>query len=396
MTNVIDPMLFKASDAQKIFQPVNSRTARRAGSADPLLFRPFWLRGLKVRNRLWVSPMCQYQSVAASGPGEGMPSDWHVQHLGGLGRGGAGLVMVESTAIRPEGRITPRCLGLYNDEQEEAFVERIVPQVHMHGAKIGIQLAHAGRKASSYPLIPGQPLGLVPPHEGGWETVGPSPKAFPGLSVPRELTVSEIDEIVEAFIDSAQRAVRAGFDVVEVHAAHGYLLHEFLSPLSNERSDEYGGSLENRARFVRRVVQGIREMDAGLPIVVRVSGDEWTEGGFGPEETTILAKWLAEDGADMIDCSTGGNVGDVPIPVGPSYQVHVAEAVREAGLPVGTVGLITEAAEAESILVTGQADVISIGRPLLANPHLPLWWAERLRAKNIVDLVPGPYCQARF
>src|SRR5699024_10072400 len=272
MTNVIDPMLFKASDAEKIFQPVNSRTTRRTGSADPLLFRPLWLRGLKVRNRLWVSPMCQYQSVAANGRGEGVPSDWHVQHLGGLGRGGAGLVMVESTAIRPEGRITPKCLGLYNDEQEEAFAERIVPQVHMHGAKIGIQLAHAGRKASSYPLIPGQPLGLVPPHEGGWETVGPSPKAFPGLSVPRELTVSEIDEIVEAFIAGARRAMRAGFDVVEVHAAHGYLLHEFLSPLSNERSDNYGGSLENRARLVRRVVRGIREMDAGLPIVVRVSG----------------------------------------------------------------------------------------------------------------------------
>lgn len=361
-----------------------------------MLFRPFPLRGIEVRNRLWVAPMCQYQSVAADGPGEGVPSDWHVQHLGGLGRGGAGLVMVEATAVVPEGRITPRCLGLYNDEQEQAFAQRIVPQVHMHGAKIGMQLAHAGRKASTYPLLPGLPIGFVPLDEGGWQTVAPSAVSFPGLPEPHAVTIDEIDEIVEAFVDGARRAVRAGFDVVEVHAAHGYLLHEFLSPLSNHREDEYGGSLENRARFVRRVVQGIRAAAPELPLLVRISGDEWVAGGFDIEESTQLARWLADDGADLIDCSTGGNVADAPIRVGPSYQVHVAKGVREAGLPVGAVGLITEATEAEAILVTGLADVISVGRPLLANPHLPLAWAERLRAKNISDFVPGPYCLARF
>lgn len=396
MSETIDPMLFGASDGQKTFIPINSRTSRRSGSADPVLFRPFVLRGLEVRNRLWVAPMCQYQSVAESGLGEGAASEWHTLHLGSMSRGGAGLVMVEATAVVPEGRITPRCLGIYNDEQEEAFARRVVPQVHAHGAKIGLQLAHAGRKASAYPLLPGQPLGLISREEGGWETVGPSAIAFPGLSLPRALTVAEIDDIVEAFVSGAQRAARAGFDVVEVHAAHGYLLHEFLSPLSNQREDEYGGSLENRARFVRRVVQAIRQAEPDLPMIVRVSGDEWVGGGFDPASTTQLAKWLAEDGTDMIDCSTGGNVGDAPIRIGPSYQVHVASTVRAAGLPVGTVGLITEAAEAESILVTGQADIISIGRPLLANPHLPIVWAERLRAKNVADLIPGPYCLARF
>lgn len=396
MSEPIDPMMFHASDREKTFVPVNSRTTRKTGSAEPLLFRPFRLRNLEVRNRLWVAPMCQYQSVAAAGPGEGVPSDWHVQHLGGLGRGGAGLVMVEATAVVPEGRITPRCLGIYDDEQERVFAERIVPQVHLHGARIGLQLAHAGRKASTYPLLPGLPIGYVPQGDGGWETVAPSAVAFPGLPVPHALTVDEIDEVVDAFVQGAVRAVRAGFDVVEVHAAHGYLLHEFLSPLSNQRDDEYGGSLENRARFVRRVVRGIREVAPELPMIVRISGDEWVEGGFGVEESTQLACWLAEDGADLIDCSTGGNVADAPIRVGPSYQVHVAVGVREAGLPVGAVGLITEAAQAEGILVTGQADIISLGRPLLANPHLPLTWAERLRAKNIGDFVPGPYCLARF
>lgn len=396
MSEPIDPMLFHASDREKTFVPVNSRTSRKTGSAEPLLFRPYELRGTEIRNRLWVAPMCQYQSVAANGPGEGVPSDWHVQHLGGMGRGGAGLVMVEATAVVPEGRITPRCLGIYNDEQEKAFAERIVPQVHMHGAKIGLQLAHAGRKASAYPLLPGLPIGYVPLADGGWQTVAPSALAFPGLPEPRALTVPEIDEIVEAFVDGAQRAVRAGFDVVEVHAAHGYLLHEFLSPLSNMREDEYGGSLENRARFTRRVVRGIRQAFPDLPMIVRISGDEWVEGGFGVEESTQLARWLAEDGADLIDCSTGGNIADAPIRVGPSYQVHVAVGVRKAGLPVGAVGLITEAAQAEGILVNGQADVVSLGRPFMANPHLPLTWAEKLRAKNIGDFIPGPYCLARF
>lgn len=363
--------------------------------ADPLLFSPISVRGLKFRNRLWVAPMCQYSALATTGPGEGAPGDWHVQHLGGLGRGGAGLVMVEATGVVPEGRISPRCLGLYTDEQEAAFA-RIVPLVKAHGARIGIQLAHAGRKASTYPSLPGQPTGSVPESEGGWRTVAPSAIPFGGYAVPRELTAAEIEGVVASFTASAHRAVRAGFDLVEVHAAHGYLLHEFLSPLSNQREDAYGGTPENRARLVREVVRAIRAEFPQLPIFVRVSGDERVPGGFGPDDAAQLAAWLADDGADLIDCSSGGNVADAPIQLGPSYQVHVAARVREAGLPVGTVGLITSAEQAEGILVTGQADVISLARPLLANPHLPIVWAHELRAPGAAALVPPQYARARF
>lgn len=362
---------------------------------DPILFTPFTVRGLETRNRIWVAPMCQYSAIAASGPGEGVAGDWHVQHLGGLGRGGAGLVMVEATGVVPEGRISPGCLGLYNDEQEAALA-RIVPQVQAHGARIGIQLGHAGRKASTYRSLPGEPHGSVPPAEGGWQTVAPSAIAFTGLAEPRELSAAEISGVVDAFVASADRAVRAGFDLVEVHAAHGYLLHEFLSPLSNLRDDAYGGSPENRARLVREVVRAIRAAHPALPLAVRLSGDEWVDGGFSPDAAAQLAGWLAEDGADLIDCSSGGNVADAPIPAGPSYQVPVAARVREAGLPVGAVGMILTAEQAESILSTGQADIITLGRPLLANPHLPISWAHRLHAPDAAALIPPQYARARF
>jgi 2,4-dienoyl-CoA reductase-like NADH-dependent reductase (Old Yellow Enzyme family) len=324
-----------------------------------------------------------------------VPGDWHVQHLGGLGRGGAGLVMVEATGVVPEGRISPLCLGLYDDEQEAAFA-RIVPLVQAHGARIGIQLAHAGRKASTYPSLPGQPSGSVPESDGGWQTVAPSALPFGDYATPRELSEAEVEGVVGSFVAAARRAVRAGFDVVEVHAAHGYLLHEFLSPLSNTREDAYGGSSENRARPVREIVRAIRAEFPELPIVVRVSGDEWVPGGFGPDDAAQLAGRLADDGADLIDCSSGGNVTDAPVRVGPSYQVHVAARVREAGLPVGAVGLITSAEQAEGILVTGQADVVSLARPLLANPHLPITWAHELRAPSAAALVPPQYARARF
>ncbi len=363
--------------------------------ADPLLFRPFTLRELEIRNRLWVAPMCQYSAVAPSGPGEGVPSDWHVQHLGGLGRGGAGLVMVEATGVVAEGRITPGCLGLYSDEQEQAFA-RIVPMVQAHGARIGIQLAHAGRKASNYRDLPGEPEGSIPLDAGGWETVAPSAIAFGDYAVPRALTVAEIEETVEAFVDSTRRAVRAGFDVVELHAAHGYLLHSFLSPLSNHRSDAYGGSPENRARLLRQIARAIRAEFAELPLMVRISGDEWVEGGFGPDDAAQLAIWLAEDGVDLIDNSTGGNVPEAPEGVGPSYQVFVAARVRETGMPAGAVGEINSAEQAEGILKTGQADVITLGRPLMGNPHLPIFWAHQLRAKHAHELVPPQYQWARF
>ncbi|MBO1900883.1 NADH:flavin oxidoreductase/NADH oxidase [Leucobacter weissii] len=363
--------------------------------ANPLLFQPYRLRGLEIRNRLWAAPMCQYSAVAESGPGEGVPGDWHVQHLGGLGRGGAGLVMVEATAVVPEGRISPGCLGLYSDEQEAAFA-RIVPLVRAHGARIGIQLAHAGRKASTYRSLPGEPEGSVPEGAGGWQTVAPSAEPFDGLATPRELSVAGIEGVVEAFVAAAERAVRIGFDAVEVHAAHGYLLHEFLSPLSNRRTDGYGGTPENRARLTREVVRGIRAAHPELPIIVRISGDEWVEGGFDRDAAVQLTGWLAEDGADLIDCSSAGNTGRAPIPVGPSYQVPIAARVREAGLPVGAVGLITQPEQAEGILASGQADVISLARPLLADPHLPIAWAHRLRAENAASLVPPQYARARF
>jgi len=359
--------------------------------ADPLLFRPFELRGLELRNRLWAAPMCQY-SVPEE---DGIPRDWHLQHLGGLARGGAALVMVEATAVVPEGRISPRDLGLWRDEQTPAFA-RLAEIVHGHGARIGVQLAHAGRKASTQPALPGFPSGSVPRGRGGWETVAPSAIAFPGLETPRELAGGEIPGIVRAFVAAADRAVAAGFDVVEVHAAHGYLLHQFLSPLSNRRDDAHGGDLAGRARLTREVVRAIRRRHEALPIVVRVSASEWVPGGFEVDEATELADWLAADGADLVDVSSGGNVADARIPVGPSYQVPLAELVRQGELPVGAVGLITSAAQAEGILATGQADVVSLGRALLANPHLPIHWAHELNAAAAEELVPPAYHRARF
>lgn len=362
--------------------------------ADPLLFQPFELRGVTMRNRLWVPPMCQY-SAASTGDQIGVPNDWHLLHLGALARGGAGLVIVEATSVTPEGRISPNDLGLWNDSQEAAFA-RITDLAKSHGAKIGIQLAHAGRKASTYPWKPGAPDGSVPHAEGGWPTVAPSAIAFEGLADPRALTNDEVRELINAFIVSADRAVRAGFDVVEVHAAHGYLLHEFLSPISNLRDDEFGRDAEGRALIVREIVRGIRAHHPSLPIIVRLSGDEWVDGGFDVEAAAQLVAWLKADGADMVDASSAGNTAHPRITIGPSYQVWIADRLRKEGLPVGAVGLITSAAQAESILATGQADVISVGRPLLANPQLPIAWAHELRVRDTSSIVPWQYHRARF
>lgn len=358
--------------------------------ADPLLFRPIRLRDLEIRNRLWVAPMCQYSVTER----DGIPRDWHLQHIGGLARGGAGLVVVEATAVVPEGRISPQDLGIWGEEHVPAFA-RLAEVAHAHGARIGIQLAHAGRKASTHPSLPGAGTGSVAPADGGWETVAPSAIPFPGLATPRALETAEILQLIEDFRAAARRAVTAGFDVLEVHAAHGYLLHEFLSPLSNLRDDEWGGPLAGRARLVREIVRAIRADHPDTPIAVRVSASEWVEGGFEAAEARELAAWLAADGADLIDVSSGGNVADAPIPVGPSYQVPLAAQLR-GPLPVGAVGLITSAPQAEGILATGQADVVSLGRPLLTNPHLPLAWAHELRAPGAAGLVPPQYARARF
>lgn len=345
--------------------------------------------------------MCQY-STPSEGPDQGVAGDWHLQHIGALARGGAGLVVVEATGVVPEGRISPNCPGLWNDRQERAYA-RLAEIAHSHGAKIAVQLAHAGRKASTYPMLPAQPGGSVPVDEGGWQTVGPSAVTFGELAEPRALTTEEVQGVAAAFRAAANRAVNAGFDAVELHAAHGYLLHQFLSPFSNQRTDAYGASPEGRALLLREIARGIRADHPTLPLLVRISATEWTTDeqgastGFDIEAAKQLASWLAEDGVDLIDVSSAANVPDARPPyIGPSYQVSLASQVRSTGIATGAVGMITQAEQAESILVTGQADVIFVGRALLENPHLPLQWAHRLGAPDASELVPGPYFRARF
>jgi 2,4-dienoyl-CoA reductase-like NADH-dependent reductase (Old Yellow Enzyme family) len=354
------------------------------------LFDPITLRGLEIRNRVWIPPMCQYMVEAQ----DGVPTDWHLVHLGGLARGGAGAVVVEATGVVPEGRISPQDLGLWNDEQRDAF-RPITDFIHSQGAVAGIQLAHAGRKASTsraWGATAGD--GNVAPEHGGWQPVGPSPIAFPGLHVPTELTVEGIADVVRAFAAAARRAVDAGFDLLELHGAHGYLLHEFLSPLSNERTDQYGGSLENRARALLETVDAVRaEVGEDVPLVVRLSATDWVEGGWDLAESEQLSAWLGEHGVDLVSVSTGGNVADAPIPVGPGYQLPFATAIRQAtGVPVAAVGMIDDPFQAEQIVALGQADVVLIGRGALRDPNFPIRAAQALR----VDLPyrPAPYERA--
>jgi len=350
------------------------------------LFSPIRLRDLTVRNRVWVAPMCQYSAV------DGVPNDWHLVHLGSFARGGAGLVMTEATATSPEGRISPADTGIWNDGQRDAWA-RIVEFLHGQGATAAMQLAHAGRKASTRPPFEGR--GPVLPEDGGWTTVGPSPEAFPGLPAPAALDSADIDRVVRDFADGARRAVEAGFDTVEVHAAHGYLLHEFLSPLSNLRDDEYGGSFENRARLPRRVVGAVREvLPEGMPLLVRVSATDWVERGWTVDDSVRLAALLREDGADLVDVSSGGNA-PADIPVEPGYQVPFAARIRhEAEVPTGAVGLITEPKQAEDILADGSADVVLLARELLRDPHWPLRAAHELGADDAVRW-PPQYLRAR-
>jgi len=350
------------------------------------LFSPFRLRDLTVRNRVWVAPMCQYSAV------DGMPNDWHLVHLGSLARGGAGLVMTEATAVSAEGRISPADTGIWDDGQRDSWA-RIVEFLHGQGASAAMQLAHAGRKASTRPPFEGR--GPVLPEEGGWSTVGPSPEPFPGLPAPTPLDAAAIDRVVGDFADGARRAVEAGFDSVEVHAAHGYLLHQFLSPLSNRRSDEYGGTLDNRARLARLVVGAVREvLPDGMPLLVRISATDWLEGGWAVDDAVRLAALLREDGADLVDVSSGGNA-PADIPVEPGYQVPFARRIRhEAEVPTGAVGLITEPKQAEDVLADGSADVVLLARELLRDPHWPLRAAHELDADDAVRW-PPQYLRAR-
>ena len=337
-----------------------------------LLFEPLTLGTTTFRNRAWVAAMCQYSST------DGAPNDWHLVHLGGLARGGAGLVITEATGVTAEGRISPWDAGIWTDEQAAAY-EPITAFIKSQGAVPGIQLAHAGRKASTRRPWDTE-HGTVPVAEGGWEAVAPSAQAYPGYATPRELTVPEIEEIVRAFGAAAARAVTAGFEVAEVHAAHGYLVHQFLSPLSNQRTDGYGGDFEGRTRLLLEVTAAVREAwPAGKPVFVRVSATDWVEGGWTAEETVEACKRLSVLGVDLIDVSTAGLDPRQKIPVGPGYQVAFARRVREgSGLPVAAVGLITEARQAEQVLVEGSADAVLLARAVLRNPHWPLQAAHEL------------------
>nr|WSZ94657.1 NADH:flavin oxidoreductase/NADH oxidase [Streptomyces sp. NBC_00857] len=337
------------------------------------LFEPYTLRSLTIPNRVWMAPMCQY-SAADTGPDVGAPNDWHFAHLAARATGGTGLILVEATAVSPEGRISPADLGIWNDTQVEAF-RRITRFLASQGTTSGIQLGHAGRKASTdRPWKGGGPVG---PEADGWEPLAPSPVPFAdGHLVPAELTVEQIKEIVGQFAAAAKRAREAGFEVVEVHGAHGYLIGEFLSPHSNRRTDSYGGSFENRARFALEVVDAVRaQWPDELPVFFRISATDWLdEDGWNADDTVRLADELLAHGVDLLDVSSGGNAADARIPVGPGYQVPFAARVRaETRLPVAAVGLITEPEQAEKILSNGDADAVLLGRELLRDPS----WARR-------------------
>lgn len=339
---------------------------------ESLLFQPLSLRGVTFRNRVFVSPMCQYSSD------EGAPTDWHLVHLGSRAVGGAGLVMVEATAVTPEGRISPDDSGIWDDAHIAPF-RRVTAFLEEHGAVPAIQLAHAGRKASTdAPWRGGGPVG---PGSRGWTPSAPSPVAFAeGHPVPHALEAAELDALVEAFAAATRRSLEAGFKVIELHAAHGYLLHEFLSPLSNRRGDDYGGSLENRARFPLRVVRAVREAwpDA-LPLFVRISATDWVEGGWDIGQSVRFSAWLKDAGVDLVDCSSGGLVPDAVIPAGPGFQVPFAQRIRnEAGIATGAVGVITDPLQAEHIVRTGQADAVLMAREFLRDPYWPLHAAREL------------------
>jgi 2,4-dienoyl-CoA reductase-like NADH-dependent reductase (Old Yellow Enzyme family) len=343
-----------------------------------------------VRNRIWVAPMCQYSAENR----DGIPVDWHLVHLGSFATGGAGLVMAEATAVSPEGRITPQDLGLWNDEQATAFA-RITGFLHAQGATTAIQLAHAGRKASTYRPFASE-HGSVPAAEGGWQTVAPSAVPYPGYAVPTELDLAGIDTVVDDFVAAARRAVTAGFDVLEIHAAHGYLLHEFLSPLSNTRTDAYGGDLAGRAKILLRVVREVRAAIGGdVPLFVRFSATDWAEGGWDEAQTAIVSEWAKDAGADLFDISTGGNVAGVSIPLEPGYQVPFADFVkRNAPVEVSAVGLITTPGQANEVITSGRADAVMLGRELLRDPHFALRAAADLGID--IDYWPAQYVRARL
>jgi 2,4-dienoyl-CoA reductase-like NADH-dependent reductase (Old Yellow Enzyme family) len=335
------------------------------------LFSSLIIKNVTLKNRIVMSPMCQYTAI------DGFTNDWHLVHLGSRAAGGTGLIISEATAVSPEGRITPGDIGLWKDEHISGL-SRIADFVHLQGAIAGIQLAHAGRKASC--AVPWEEGKQIDEKHGGWQTVAPNSIPFiDGDRLPESLNKEGISKVVSDFKAAAGRALIAGFKVIEIHSAHGYLLHEFLSPLSNQRTDEYGGSFENRTRLLRQVIDAVKSVwPVDNPLFVRISSTDWTQGGWTIEESVKLAYILKDMGVDLIDCSSGGNVYNAKIPVSPGFQVPFSEAVRKTGILTGAVGFITDARQSESILQEGKADLVFIARELLRNPYFPLIAAREL------------------
>lgn len=348
----------------------------------PHLFEPLTIKGVTLRNRIGVSPMCMYCYT------DGFSNDWHLAHLGARAVGGAGLVIAEATAVEARGRITPYDLGIWADEQIEPLA-RVTRFIKKHGAVAGIQIAHAGRKAGSK-----RPWETGEPQRPGWQGVAPSPMAFtPDSRIPHALNKDEITGIQAAFRDGAQRALVAGFEWLEIHAAHGYLIHSFYSPLSNQRADEYGCSFENRIRFLLETVRVIRPVwPERLPLTARISGTDWVEGGWTVDDSVELARHLKTEGVDLVDCSSGGAAPNAKVPAGPGYQVHIAEAVRRgAGIQTAAVGLITTPAQADEIIRNEQADLVLLGREMLRDPH---WALHAAQALGQPAPVPSQYLRA--
>ena len=349
----------------------------------PHLFMPLQLRGVTLRNRIAVSPMCQYSSV------DGQATDWHLVHLGSRAVGGAGAVLTEAAAVVPEGRISPDDLGIWDDRHVEGLA-RAFRFIKSHGAVPGLQLAHAGRKASTY--APAKGTGPITIQAGGWQTVAPSAIPFADNDpVPLALDDQGLQHVIQAFATASRRLLDADGQIAEVHAAHGYLLHQFLSPLSNHRTDRYGGTFENRTRLLREVVQAVRKVwPDDLPLFVRISATDWVEGGWNIEESVELARYLKPLGVDLVDCSSGALVPHAKIPVGPGFQVPFAERIRrEAGVQTAAVGLITEPAQADQIIRQSQADLVLLGREFLRKPYWPLHAARSLKQQVVAPTQYG-------
>ena len=351
------------------------------------LLSPIKIRNIELKNRIAVSPMCQYSS------NDGFPTDWHLVHLGSRAVGGAGLIFTEATAVSPEGRISPDDAGIWNDAQVTAY-KRITSFIKSQNAVPGIQLSHAGRKASTY--SPWKGNGKINIEEGGWQTIAPSSIPFgDNYPDPKEMDEKNIKLVIDQFVKASQRSIEAGYEIIELHFAHGYLGHEFLSPISNHRKDQYGGVLENRCRFSIELTKAVREViPEGTPLFARISSTDWIEGGWDIDQSVQLAKWLKEIGIDLIDCSSGGNVPQAQIPVGPGYQIPFAEKIKkEANILTGGVGLITTAEQAEEIIDSGKADIVLLAREMLRDPYFALHAAKKLNTG--LNYLPNQYLRAK-